>query len=282
MKKAMYLFLTAMMISAMFCMPATAGESSPHSLYGLVTFGTNAVYKGVSDTLNQAAVQSELGYEHASGFYAGVWGGNSAGDSYWYDEDTDEEGYETGNVELDVWVGYWRELGPIELDLMATYLHFPNNADSGGGDWSKGSAEADYFEFHIGLAHRFNLPTVPKLMLGFDYSPNYFGEDGVEIHVNAILALGLPFEFVAEIEGGYMSVEGDMQTGEDDWGGVYGLDGEKGYEYTYYRVGLSREIFGINCDVSYHFGHSEEEWFEDYYGEDVAKDQVVFTISYSF
>ena len=79
-----------------------------------------------------------------------------------------------------------------------------------------------------------------------------------------------------------MSVEGDMQTGEDDWGGVYGLDGEKGYEYTYYRVGLSREIFGINCDVSYHFGHSEEEWFEDYYGEDVAKDQVVFTISYSF
>ena len=41
-------------------------------------------------------------------------------------------------------------------------------------------------------------------------------------------------------------------------------------------------IFGTNCDVSYHFGHSEEDWFEEYYGEDVAKDQAVFTISYTF
>jgi len=282
MKKAMYLFFAVMMITAMFCMPATAAESSPHSLYGTVTFGTNAVYKGVSDTLNQASAQSELGYEHASGFYAGVWGGNSAAASEWYDSDTDETFTRQGNLELDTWIGYWRELGPIELDLTVTYLHFPYNADSGGGDWSKDSAEADYYEFHIGLAHRFNLPTVPKLMLGFDYSPNYSGEDGVEQHVNAILALGLPFELVAEIEGGYMSVEGDMQTGEDDWGDVYGLDGDEGYEYTYYRAGLSREIFGINCDVSYHFGHSEQDWFKDWYGKNVAKDQVVFTISYSF
>jgi len=284
MKKAMNLLLTAMMLTALFCLPATAAESSPHHLIGTVIFGTNYVYRGVSETANEATAQAELDYEHDSGFYAGIWGGNIAGDSVWYDIDLDEEFTETGNVELDFYVGYWRELGPIELDLTATYLHFPNNADAGGGgEWDKNSAEADYFEFHIGLAHRFNLPTVPKLSVGYDFSPDYFGEDGVSHHVNALLELGLPLEFVLALEAGYMEVEGDNQTGEDDFGDTWGLDGDEGYDYQYYRIGLSRDIFGVNCDVSYHFGNSEDDWFEEYYGgEDVAKDQVVFTLTYAF
>lgn len=283
MKRMMNLFLSAIMLTVLFWMPAIAEETSPHHISGFVLFGTDYYWRGYSQTENDVNMQGEIDYEHSCGFYAGIWGSNIAGDSYWYDPWLDVEGTEEGNLEIDFWVGYWKELGPIELDLMLIYYHYPGNADSGGGDWSKGSAEADNWEFHIGLAHRFNLPTVPKLSVGYDFSPEYGGEDGTSHHVNAVLELGLPLECLLAVEVGWQDVEGDMQTGTDIWGDTWGVDGKEGYDYTYWRVGLSREFFGFNCDLSYHFANSEDDWFKEWYeGEDVADDELVFAVSYSF
>jgi uncharacterized protein (TIGR02001 family) len=277
MKKFTLSILAAIMFSVLLFTPATAEESSPHSLSGWLAFGTDYYYRGATTTDNDPAIQAEIDYEHSSGLYAGIWGSNIAGDSTYWDAD-DEEYTEDGNLEIDVWVGYWREIGPIELDLMAMYLYYPNNVDAGNDSWDKNSAEADYWEFHIGLAHKFNLPTVPKLHLEFDYSPDYWGEDGTSYHVNAILELGLPFEVQLALEAGYQNVDGDKQTGRDNGDGV---DGGNGFDYNYYRVGLSRDIFVLNCDLSYHFGNSEEDWFKDSY-ETSAEDKLILTVSYAF
>lgn len=170
---------------------------------------------------------------------------------------------------------------------MVIYQWYPGAADAGldddpaVDDWVKNEAESDYWEFHVGLAHRFNLPTVPKLSVGYDFSPDFWGEDGISHHVNAVLELGLPFEFVLAGEAGYQWVEGDKQSGCDSTGFCYGTDGNEGFDYRYYRIGLSREVFGLDCALNYHFGNSEDDWFEDVYGAK-ADDQVVFTVSYTF
>lgn len=291
MKRLASLFLTAMMLSVLLCMPANAGESSPHNISGFVSFGTDYYWRGMTSTDYGPAVQGEIDYEHASGFYAGIWGGNIDGNSEGYDENWNTVS-KTGNVELDFWIGYWREIGPIELDLTATYYAFPGNADAGlrkdpnYDDWMAGDAEADMIEFHIGLAHRFNLPTVPKLYVGYDFTPDYFGEDGIGHHVNAMVELGLPMELIFQFEGGYQYVEGDKQTGSDSTGYSYGMGGTDGFDYTYLRAGLAREFFGLNFDLSYHFGVSDEDWFENAYGTGYGyagvKDQLVFTATYSF
>ncbi len=288
MKKVAKLISTAAIVSVLYCMPAIAEETSPHSISGMVVFGSDYYWRGMTSTDNGLSAQAELDYEHSSGFYAGIWGGNIAGDSE-YVGDFDEWTYTTdpGNVEFDFWVGYWKELGPIELDVAATYYYYPDNADSGLNrdpdilDWTKGEAEADMIELHIGIAHRFNIPTTPKLTLGYDFTPNYFGEDGVGHHVNAILDLGLPLDIVLAFEGGYQSVEGDKQTGNDGEGTSYGVDEADGFDYTYFRVGIAREFFGINCDLSYHFANSEEEWFLEGYGTS-AENKLILTTSYSF
>jgi len=292
MRRVVNAVLTATMVTALYCAPAIAEESSPHAISGIVTFGTDYYWRGYSATDNGPSVQGEIDYEHKSGFYAGIWGGNIDGHSEYVD-DFDEWTYasESTNVELDFWIGYWKELGPIELDLTATYYYYPDDADAGLNkdpdilDWTKGEAEADMVEFHIGLAHRFNMPTTPKLSVGYDYTPNFSLEDGA----GHLLDLGLPLDIGLAFEAGYQMVDGDKTTGCDGAGTCYGQDGEDGFDYTYFRVGLSREFFGLNCDLSYWY-NSEEEWFESEYDEGkdeygyatAAKDTFILTVSYSF
>jgi len=289
MKKWMGLFTTVILLSAMLCMPAIAEESSPHNFSATVIVGTDYIYRGVSETDNKISWQLSLDYEHRSGFYTGIWAGKIDGDSTYVD-DYEEWTYATdsGDVELDFYAGYWTELGPIELDLTVTYMYFPGNADAGlkkdpdYDDWIKGEAETDYWEFHVGLAHTFySLPTVPRLSVGFDYSPDYWGEDGTEWHVNAILEIGLPFELVLALEAGYQDVEGDKQTGSDSSGFSYGVDGKDGFDYKYYRIGISREFLGINCDLSW-WTNTEKDWLKSWKYDVPADDQAVITISYSF
>jgi uncharacterized protein (TIGR02001 family) len=49
---------------------------SPHAIGGNLTFVTNYVVRGVSQTDYKPALQGTLDYSHASGFYAGFFGSN--------------------------------------------------------------------------------------------------------------------------------------------------------------------------------------------------------------
>jgi len=296
--KVINLVLTATMLTALFCMPAFAEESSPHNISGMAAFGTDYYWRGYSSTGGEPAVQGEIDYEHKSGFYAGIWGSNVDYGAEYVD-DFDEWTYaeETSNLELDFWVGFWKELGPIELDLMALYYYYPGNADAGLvkdpeiDDWVKGAAEADMIEFHVGLAYRFDVPTTPKLSVGFDWTPDYSNEDGNGYHINGILNFGLPYEFALDLEAGYQKVDGDKTTGCDSTGYCYGQNNEAGFDYAYYRIGLDRDIFfdGLNLNLSYWY-NSEEDWFNSVYNEEtdvygyasVADSTFILTLSYSF
>lgn len=289
MKKIVGLAAATALATALLCGPALADEESdsPHSFSGTLTLGSDYYWRGFSLTNNDISVQGSLDYEHASGFYAGIWAGNVDGEQEYYDVNIDDYVTDDSNkAEIDFYAGYWAELGPIELDLMVTYYFYPSSPDVGYDpvvdDWVKGGGESDAVEFHIGLTHYFDLPYEPSLSLSYDYTPDYFGEDGAGHHVNALMSVGLPWEMALDLEIGYQDVEGDKQTGTDVSGVSWGLDGEKGFDYTYYRVGLSREFFGVNVDLSY-WGNSESDWFEDAevgYGVP-ADDVLILTLSYT-
>lgn len=97
-----------------------AAEESPHKLSANVGMTSNYIFRGISQTGGDPAVQGGLDYTHSSGFYLGTWGSNVG----WLE---DYQGYTSGNVEIDVYGGFRGEIGATGLsyDLGAIQYIYP-------------------------------------------------------------------------------------------------------------------------------------------------------------
>ena len=210
------------------------------------------VFRGLSQTDEDPAVQISFDYKHPVGFFAGVWGSNV------------DEVISEGNVEMDLYAGFKKEIAEnLSFDISVIYYWYP-------GDGRE--PEKDYVEGHVGLGYAFTkVPLEPTLGLGFNYSPDFYGEDGDAYYVSGTLRLSLPYQFGLGFEIGYQIVEGDKTTGSG-----LGLDGEDGYDYLFWRIGLSKELLGFVLDLSYYDTNESE-----YFGK-IGEDRIVFSILRSF
>ena len=97
---------TVLAVSLALSMPAVvaAAETPTHAFNGNVGVFSDYLFRGVSQTSNDAAVQGGFDYAHASGFYAGIWGSNIS----WL---SDLALYTGSSLELDVYGGYKGSFG---------------------------------------------------------------------------------------------------------------------------------------------------------------------------
>jgi uncharacterized protein (TIGR02001 family) len=233
-------------------MAEDTGLLAKNNFSGTATITTDYVFRGLSQTKEDPAVQASFDYKHPSGFFLGAWASN-------VDETISE-----GNAEIDLYGGYRGQLFEnLSYDLSIIYYWYP-----GGGhdpDW-------DYVELHGGLNYAFaNLPLEPNVGVGFNYSPDFYGEDGSGYFYNGTLRLTLPYSFGLGFELGYQDIKGDKTTGNGR-----GLNGSDGYDYLFWKIGLSKEVLGFNLDVSYYDTNEEE-----YFGQ-IGDSRFVFSISRSF
>jgi uncharacterized protein (TIGR02001 family) len=107
--------------------------ASPHTLTANVSLTSNYVFRGISQTGGQSAIQGGFDYTHASGFYLGTWGSNVG----WL---TDFQGYKSGNMELDLYGGYRNSIEDFSYDVGGIRYMYPGskNADTGAlpGAWT--------------------------------------------------------------------------------------------------------------------------------------------------
>ena len=69
--------VSALVLAGITGVPALAmAEDSPHSLSGNVSMASDYLFRGISQTGGDAAIQGGLDYSHSSGFYLGTWGSN--------------------------------------------------------------------------------------------------------------------------------------------------------------------------------------------------------------
>ncbi|WP_419657125.1 putative membrane protein [Desulfosarcina variabilis str. Montpellier] len=225
-----------------------------------LTFTTEYMYDGVSISDQDPAVQGSMDYCHAaSGIFLGLWG------SSW-----DDGGY-SNDIELGVWGGQAGSLGPIDYDLTLYYWFYPGAQDDG--------FEFDYFQAGINAGHTFaDMVLSPTITVGYMWSPDFFGEEGTYHKFSGKLGFSLVYGVGLEFEAAHVDIEGGATTGN---GG--GMDGGDGYDWEFYRIGLSKELIAsFNVDLSYYV-NSEKEYFEAFYGgEDVADPRLVFTLSRTF
>lgn len=128
--------------------------SAEAQISGTVTLTTDYLFRGVTQTSNNPAIQGGIDYAGGA-FYAGVWGSN-------VDFGADE------TLELDLYAGFRPTLGPVALDLGLIGYFYPGATDALG--------EYDYVEAKLAAS----VAPTDALTLGaaLFYSPEFFGETG--------------------------------------------------------------------------------------------------------
>ena len=120
---------------------AVAGEASAQ-VSGSVTLTNNYLFRGVTQTNENPALQAGITWNHDSGFYAGGWGSSIS----WL---SDSDPAVSSSVELDGFVGYAGSFGESDLgfDVGANYYWYP-------GDFPSGYNSPNTLELYAGVTYK--------------------------------------------------------------------------------------------------------------------------------
>ncbi len=194
---------------------ALAEDESPWSVSGTVGVTSNYMFRGISQSDGEPALQAGVTVAHESGFYAGFWGSNIDFNDGFF------SGKEAAELELDLFVGYGFELDEnTKLDLNFTYYAYPGSYDA---------YDYDFWEIIVGLSHDFGVASVG---IKGAYTPDTFGAD------EEAFWLG-----------------GNLTVPVTDWLSISGNVGEQWFEfgddYTHYDIGLTATYEGVTFDARY-------------------------------
>lgn len=196
-------------------LPAFAQDGAGGSAWsfgGEVTAASDYVWRGVSQTMEDPALQLEATVEHASGFYLGGSASNvDFGDS---DDGIDHE--------VSAYIGWAGDLGAgADLDVFVSRVAYPGH---NGADY-----DIDYTEIEatLGFAEYYNV--------GVAYSPDIFNMGGKGWYYSAGAAFPL----------------GDSGFTLGAHAGHYDLDDAVGDSYSDWLVSLDRDFGPINARLQY-------------------------------
>lgn len=143
-------------------MSASAEEAkSPVTVTGSLAFTTDYLFRGVSQTSNNAAVQGAMTFTHESGVYFSAWGSSVSGAN------------PSGGLELDTLLGYSGKAGEVGYDVGVMRYNYPGfgrdtvlpGATAGAGFMP------DYDEVYASVSGA-------GAKFGLNYSPDYYFESG--------------------------------------------------------------------------------------------------------
>ena len=215
------------LLSASLLVSAPASAQAPWSFSANIGAVSNYVWRGVTQSGDDAAIQGGLDAAHESGFYAGTWASNI------------DWGAGGPNYELDLYTGFGGAINDdVSYDIGAIYYAYPDGRDS---DFAELGASASFKWFTLGLAY-----TV--------YGENDDGlfDDG-DLYYFGGADFALPYDFGFGLRVGYYQFQND--EGEITKYTAAGLPytGTESYNYWHFGASISREAgefgtFALNWD----------------------------------
>jgi uncharacterized protein (TIGR02001 family) len=236
----------------------TAGIALPGglTLTGLGAVTSDYLFRGISQTRNNWAVQGTFDLEHESGVYVGAFITNAKFLASPYN-DTRQE--------LDLLAGYRFAVAGVKLDLGYIAYLYPGQDKAPGGQLN---------EFQeVGIKTSYTIDPV-KLQAAFFYSPNFFGRSGDGFYVEGGADVTLPYGFTALGRLGHQWIERNAFFGTPD--------------YLWYAVALQREIYaGVNLAVGFYGTDIRKRDCAPVVeradrGQRICGERVLLTISYAF
>lgn len=210
--------------AALLAQPAMAEEAAPAAeedtsifggeLSGNVGFYTDYIYRGVTQTNNEAAIQGGIDWAHPSGVYVGAWGSN-----------VDFVDGDQASIEVDGYIGFANSIDSIpELSYDVGFLYY----------WYPGATENlnyDFLELYGSLGYDFDFAAAS---IGLAWSPQFFGDTGDAFYYQLGLEVPLPYD--VSLAGGYNFQEFD-EGAQDD--------------YQDWNIGLGYTLYGLDLSLVY-------------------------------
>ena len=177
------------------------------------TLASDYVFRGISQTLEDPALQLGLGFEHHSGLFAGVWGSN-------VDFPSNALSDNPRNIEVDLYLGFSKQLArDLAGSVVVTRYEYPG---------SDGVFDYSYTELGLGILFR------DQLGASVSYSDDVMGRG----------ASGLVFE-VSGRQPLPRRVNLNFGLGYYDFGESY-LE-----SYAYWSLGVSTTRSAVTIELSY-------------------------------
>lgn len=296
--------LLATALSATFSMPAAvlaqaaapAAPASPHTVTGNLSITSQYIFRGLSQTNGDPAVQGGFDYAHASGFYAGTWLSNIS----WF---TDQN----ANIKS----------APISLAspgaVGAPYAPNRSNAASlewdfyggykntfAGGDWTYDvGAIQYYYPGRYENLGAYRKPNTTELYGAIGYkwltlkyskgvSSNTFGVNegkGADyIDLSAAVPIGeTGFTVLAHV--GRQNYSGKTNVG---YWGASGCNNNC-FDYTDYKLGVSKEYLGFNYALAWTRANTKDAApdgqttaYLNAFGKNIGRNRVAVSVSKTF
>ncbi|WP_119679890.1 TorF family putative porin [Indioceanicola profundi] len=157
-------------------------QDLPVDISATVTATTDYLFRGVSQTNSDPALQIGVDAAHESGFFGGVWASN-----------VDFEGSDA-DYEVDFFVGFANEVGDFAYSAQALYYYYTG---AGGED-------LDYFEFGTDLSYTLGITTYNVAAY---WSPDYSGNSGDSWYLAYGVDLALSDSWTAYVGAGWNGFE---------------------------------------------------------------------------
>ncbi len=196
--------------------------TSPHSVSYNVGLYSQYIFRGLTQTDTEPALQGGVDYAHDSGFYVGAWGSNIS----WL---TDGGAYDSSSIEIDVYTGYGHSFGDtgIGYDVGILQYLYP-------GDRASGTNNAETTELYAGLSYGWVSAKYSYSVsdtFGFtDSKGSWYAEIGVDVPL------------------GSTGLTASAHLGRQEFDGT----GNDASDYTDWQLGLTKDWDnGVSLGASY-------------------------------
>lgn len=244
--------------------PAVAPPPPEHTFSANVGLFSEYIFRGISQTAGEPAVQGGFDYGHSSGFYAGTWATNIS----WLE---DFGAYNRSSMEWDFYLGFKNTFGDSDFtyDFGLLYYYYP-------GRRNPDVVTADTLEVYGSLGWKWI-----SAKLSYTLSDDYFGtrptggkSDGsMYWEANAAIPIDeTGFTVLAHV--GYLDLHndgsGDSRAGSTDWRlGVSYLFGEG-------------PVQGLELGAYYSDNNARKAFYTDLTGYDTRKARGVVYVKKTF
>ena len=199
-------------IVALFGLSAVARGQEDPAVTANLAVTTDYVFRGYTQTGEDAAVQGGVDWADPSGWYIGAWASK-----------IDFGSGDDASMEVDIYGGYAWQINDVSYDLGVIYYAYP------GADEMSGY---DFVEAYLSLGY--GLETV-SLSAAAHFTPDNFGETGAGWYLTGGLSRPLSESLSVDANVGFSQVTPDF--GED---------------YLDWNLGLSYSFSRFAMDLRYH------------------------------
>lgn len=254
--------------------PFAQAEEAASPVTGNLTFVTNYIVRGLSQTQGKPAVQGTVEYGHSSGLYVGLFGSSVSWVADFTGPKADGSGTYNGSFtasngfELDLYAGLRNKfLGDFSYDVGAVYYWYPGRYP---GDLVGGAKSANTGEVYGALGWKWITAKI-----WYAVTDDVFLVPDARGTFYANLAANVPIG-----ETGF-NLYGHV--GQWDWkgGSAYGFDNGN-YTLNDWKVGVTKDFAGFNWGAFYSDTNGDAAFWSDRFGKNVTKETLFLQVTKSF